>query len=81
MPKWEFEIGLVGLYKLLFRRKKCRECGGKLVRRTVTKPADSNWDWDFARNGLRFEWTGERYLCRFVYDCPECGTTSPLEEL
>ena len=81
MPSWELDLGWRGLLKLLFKRKKCKTCGAKLVRRTESRRADSDWSvWSTGR-GIRADRHGERYLCRYVYDCPQCGTTTPLEDI
>ena len=81
LPSREYNLGFLGLLKLLFKRKKCKACGGKLVRRTESKRADSDWSLESTDSGLRADWHGERHLCRYVYDCPHCETTTPLEDL
>jgi hypothetical protein len=81
MASWELDLGWRGLFKLLFRRKKCGTCGARLVRRTESRRADSDWDVRSTGTGFGAEWHGERHIRRFVYDCPQCETTTPLEDL
>ena len=69
MPTYEYDFGIVGLFKLLFKKKICPECGGKLERKTEKTYAGKKW----TRVGPDRVY-GDTYDMKMRYHCKNCGT-------
>ena len=74
MPYYEYDLGLTGLFKLIFRKKTCPQCGRKLKRKTEKEY--------LGKRGDIFEGhSTDTYHVSIRYHCEICRVDYHLKEL
>jgi len=74
MPYYEYDFGLIGLFKLIFKKKTCPQCGQKLKRETEKEYLGKKKD---AFNG----YSTDAYHVSIRYHCETCGVDYQLKDL
>lgn len=76
MISYQFDLTFSELIKLLFYKKLCPTCGGKLQRKTEKKYIKTGWD---SMNGTTYY--ADQYRLRFYYVCKPCNHNVELHEI
>ncbi|MCL2841735.1 MAG: hypothetical protein FWE05_13325 [Defluviitaleaceae bacterium] len=80
---YNFTVTIPELFYLLFKKKECPKCGGKMFRyKTYTVKLQRE---------LKNKWRGDMYMTpdpnqeikvyKYSYECTVCNSTFPLSEL
>lgn len=82
MPQYaiEFDLSLMDLWTLLFRKKACPQCGMNLARHSVKDSTGPKWQWQTRESSIN-GWYGDRTKVRLTYLCEHCHLRFSLSQL
>jgi len=75
-----FSLSFPELYKLLFRKKKCPDCGKPAKRIKEKTDKGKGWHSEDNSEGIQYEY-GQKYEHQFVYRCDDCGKVTELRDI